>query len=178
MSQELDTLRYPIGRPNLRDELLPDDRAEIIDTIAALPKRLSAAVTDLSDDQLDTPYRPDGWTVRQVVHHVPDSHLNAYVRFKWTATEPNPTIKAYDEAAWAELSDGKEGPITPSLELLTALHRRWVAWMREMPETTWDRTFQHPESGDWTLHRLVQLYAWHGEHHLAHITGLRDRMGW
>jgi len=113
-----------------------------------------------------------------VVHHVPDSHLNAYVRFKWTATESNPAIKAYDETAWAELPDATCGPIEPSLDLLGALHHRWVAWMRQMPEEFWDRTFQHPESGDWTLARLVQLYAWHGEHHLAHITGLRDRMKW
>jgi hypothetical protein len=171
-------LRYPLGRYEAPDPVTAAQRAAWIADLAAAPAALRAAVEGLSDDRLDTPYRPGGWTVRQVVHHVPDSHLNAYCRFKLALTEDAPTIKPYEEARWAELPDSA-GPVAPSLDILDGLHARWVALLRAMPEAAWSRTFVHPEHGralrlDWTL----GLYAWHGKHHTAHVTALRDREGW
>lgn len=172
-------LRYPTGRftapaPGTMDQAA---REAAIAVIADTPRAFRAAVADLTDAQLDTPYREGGWTVRQLAHHVPDSHLNAYCRFKLGLTEDHPTIKAYEEAAWARLPDST-GPISPSLDLLTALHLRWVDLLRAMTSEDFARTLHHPESGVLRLDTVLALYAWHGPHHVAHVTGLRQRMGW
>ncbi|MFI5120490.1 MAG: YfiT family bacillithiol transferase [Thermoanaerobaculia bacterium] len=171
-------LSYPIGKFTWRGAGSAEDRARRIAEIAAAPAALRNAVAGLSDAQLETPYRPGGWTVRQVAHHVPDSHLNAYVRFKLAVTEDTPTIKPYDEAAWAQLADVKTVPVATSLALLEALHARWVALLRSLGETDWARTFKHPELGVVPLEKNLALYAWHGRHHVAHVTSLRERMGW
>ncbi|PYO99200.1 MAG: putative metal-dependent hydrolase [Gemmatimonadetes bacterium] len=171
-------LRYPIGRFQPVTSLAPAQRVTCIDQIAAMPDGLRRAVTGLDDRQLDTPYRPGGWTVRQVVHHVPDSHLNAYTRFKLACTEDSPTIKTYEEARWAELPEARTAPIDVSLDLLTALHRRWVLFLRLLGPDDFARTVRHPEWGSPTVDFLLAQYAWHGRHHTAHITALRDRMGW
>jgi len=135
-------------------------------------------VAGLSQEQIDTPYRPGGWTVRQVVHHVPDSHLNSYIRFRLALTEQEPTIKPYDEKRWAELADSRTGPMEVSLALLESLHARWVLLLRALTAADWKRTYRHPELGVVNLERTASLYAWHGRHHVAHITSLRQRMGW
>lgn len=171
-------LRYPIGRYTAPDVYTADWRAARIDEMAALPAALRAAVAGLSPEQLDTPYRPGGWTVRQVVHHVPDSHLNMYLRLKWALTESTPTIKPYDEVAWAELPDSRLTPVEVSLSLLDAVHDRGVRLLRAMSEADFARRYVHPESGEHPLNYMVGSYAWHGRHHVAHITSLRDRMGW
>lgn len=176
--QELERLRYPIGRFRARAEISSAERGALIEEIAALPSGLRAAVSGLSHEQLDTPYRPGGWSVRQVVHHVADSHINSYVRFKLAVTETEPAIKGYDEAAWAELADARGEDIEISLLLLEALHRRWTRFLRSLGEEQFGRAFHHPELGRVTLDMSVQLYAWHGRHHQAHITRLRERMGW
>ena len=173
----LERLRYPIGRFQEDPHPTAEKYERWIDRIAALPGDLRTVVQDLTGDQLDTPYRPHGWTVRQVVHHVPDSHLNAYVRTKLALTEDVPTIKPYDEAAWARLPDCS-GPPEPSLQLLEALHARWTALLRSLDGAALLRTLDHPEEGTLTVGRFVQSYAWHGRHHHAHIAGLRTRMGW
>ena len=170
--------RYPIGRFQYAGPLTAQGRAEAIRQIASAPSLLRAAVTGLSDAQLDTPYREGGWTVRQVVHHVPDSHMNSYVRFRLALTEDDPLIKPYDEAKWAELTDASRGPVEVSLALLDALHIRWASLIGSLEEAAWARTFRHPEMGPVTLDRAAVLYAWHGRHHTAHITALRERMGW
>lgn len=150
----------------------------MIDVIAAAPLRMREAVAGLDAAQLDTPYREGGWTVRQVVHHVPDSHMNAYVRVKLALTEDEPTIKPYEEAAWAQLPDSRITPVEVSLALLEALHTRWVDLLRAMDGADFKRSFRHPEHGAVTLDWLVGMYAWHSRHHVAHITSLRERMGW
>ena len=171
--------RYPIGRFRLEGEITPERRVGWIAEIEALPSRLRDAAAGLSDDQLDTPYRDGGWTVRQVIHHVPDSHLNAYVRFKLALTENEPTIKPYLEAGWADLPDTRLTPPDVSLALLRSLHQRWVTLMRAMSAEEFGRTFVHPEQGRTIkLDEVLPLYAWHGNHHVAHITGLREREGW
>jgi hypothetical protein len=171
--------RYPIGKFERRDELGANERRAMIDTIAAAPARMREAVAGLSDTQLDTPYREGGWTVRQVIHHLPDSHLNAYTRLKLAMTEEDPMIRPYDEASWAGLADSQLTPIEVSLMLLESLHARWVTLMRSMSENDFRRTLRHPEhSGVLTLDWLVAMYAWHSRHHVAHITSLRERMGW
>ena len=139
---------------------------------------MRAAVAGLTPEQLDTPYRPGGWTVRQVVHHVPDSHINSYVRFKLALTEEEPTIKPYDEARWAKLADTATTPVEVSLTLLDSLHSRWVPLLQSLTEADFARQFRHPELGMVRLDRNLALYAWHGKHHVAHITSLRERMGW
>jgi hypothetical protein len=171
-------LAYPIGKFAWSGPGSAADRARRIAEIAAAPAALRHAVAGLSEAQLETPYRPGGWTVRQVAHHVPDSHLNAYVRFKLAVTEDTPTVKPYDEAAWAELADVKSVSVATSLALLEALHERWVAFLRSLGEAEWARTFRHPELGVVPLEKNVALYAWHGRHHVAHVTSLRERMGW
>jgi len=171
-------LRYPIGKFHRKSELTDADRAELIAQIADAPARLRQAVKGLTPDQLDTPYRPEGWTVRQVVHHVPDSHMNSYVRFKLALTEDQPTIKTYDEALWAALPDSKNTPVETSLTLLESLHDRWVNLLRSMSASDFARRVNHPEHGLIDLDYLLALYAWHGRHHVAHITSLRERMGW
>ena len=171
--------RYPVGPFQTRDSLTSAERRAMIDTIAAAPARLREAVRGLGDAQLDTPYREGGWTVRQVVHHVPDSHLNAYIRLKLALTEDEPTIKPYDESEWAQLSDARDTPTEVSLTLLESLHARWVGLLRSLGDGDFRRTFKHPEhSGTQNLDWLVAMYEWHSRHHVAHITSLRERMGW
>jgi uncharacterized damage-inducible protein DinB len=171
-------LRYPVGKFSLEGELSAEQRQKFTEEIAAAPKKLRAAVQGLSAQQLDTPYRPGGWTVKQVVHHVPESHMNAYIRFKLALTEDEPTIKPYMEAKWAELEDTKRTPIEVSLSLLDSLHQRWIVLLQSLTPEDLKKKFRHPELGVVTLERSLAMYAWHGRHHLAHITSLRDRMGW
>ena len=171
-------LRYPIGKMKKPDEVSVAQRNAYIDEIAAAPTQLRAAVQGLTDDQLDTPYRPDGWTVRQVVHHVPDSHLNSYVRFKWALTETEPLIKTYDQDGWSTLPDARTASIEMSLILLDAIHERWLALLQGLSEDDFARTFKHPEWGLVRLDQNLAIYAWHGKHHVAHIMGLRERKGW
>jgi uncharacterized damage-inducible protein DinB len=161
--------RYPIGQFEAPEHISAEDRSRYIEIVASAPGRLREAVSGLSPGQLDTPYRRGGWTIRQVVHHVPDSHMNMYIRFKCALTETDPAIKPYDEAAWARLSDSVETPIEVSLTMLDCLHRRWVVLMRGMPEQDWKRRYIHPESGTMPLDRVLALYAWHSNHHIAHI---------
>jgi uncharacterized damage-inducible protein DinB len=170
-------LRYPIGKFTFDGAPTEQARNKFIDDIELAPSRLRAAVQGLSQEQLDTPYRPGGWTVRQVVHHVPDSHLNAYVRFKLALTEDEPTIKPYHEDRWAELQESQTAPIEISLALLESLHQRWVLVLRSIKAEDWKRAFRHPELGAVSLEKNVALYSWHGRHHVAHITSLRERMG-
>ena len=172
-------LRYPIGNFVYEGAMTDARRAACVARIAAAPAALRAAVAGLRDPQLDTPYRPGGWTVRQVVHHVPDSHLNAYVRMRLALTEDVPTIKPYEEARWAELPDARTLPVEVSLALLEALHVRWTALLRTFGAADGARQLRHPEHGRlMTIDELLALYAWHGEHHVAHVTGLRARNGW
>jgi DinB superfamily len=171
-------LRYPVGPFLFSPSTTDATRAECIQQIAQVPAAMRRALDGLSDRQLDTPYRPGGWTVRQVVHHVPDSHLNAYCRFKLALTEQNPTIKPYDEAAWAKVGDTARTPPDVSLTMLDALHKRWVILLESMTAADFARPLQHPEKGAITLDWMLQLYAWHGRHHAAHITELRKREGW
>lgn len=171
-------LSYPIGRFDWKTTVTPEMRPSLIDEIAATPARLRQAIDGLDDRQLDTPYRPGGWSVRQVVHHLPDSHMNSYVRFRLALTEDEPTVKAYDEAKWAELYDARTLPPASSLALLENLHNRWVELLRNMTDAAYSRSFRHSEIGLVRLDTNLALYAWHGRHHTAHITGLRHRMGW
>lgn len=170
-------LRFPIGKFQRPAELDAKGRADAIESIARTPARLRDAVKGLTSEQIETPYRPGGWTVRQVAHHIADSHMNAFVRFRLGLTEENPTIKPYDEKAWSELPDMRL-PINVSLQLLDALHERWVHLLRAQPGSAFERVIFHPENGPMTLDAMVSLYAWHGRHHTAHITSLRDRQGW
>ena len=171
-------LRFPIGKLNRKSQLSDGERRVAIDAIAAAPRELRQAVTGLTAAQLDTPYRPGGWTVRQLVHHVADSHMNAYGRFRLAFTEQNPTIKPYDEAKWAELDDARTMPIDISLTLLDAMHGRLVTLLRSAPDSAFERTLSHPENGPMTVDSLLSVYSWHGRHHTAHVTALRDRMKW
>jgi hypothetical protein len=177
---ESDDLRYPIGKmPLLKDRATAQQREDWIRTIEGLPRRLRETVDGLTPQQWDTPYRPGGWTVRQLVHHIPDSHLNAYVRFKLGLTEDEPTIKPYDEAAWARLADTRATPPAVSLDLLEAVHTRWVVLLRSISEEEYGRTVRHPEYERlYTLEALLAHYAWHSEHHLRHITALSEREKW
>jgi len=170
--------RYPVGKFTPDDNPTSETRAKHIHELVSLPNQMRQAVTGLTPEQLDTPYREGGWTVRQVVHHVPDSHLNAYIRFKLALTENVPTIKPYDEAAWAKLKDTELTPIDVSLNLLDAVHTRWVTLLRTLKADDFARKFNHPEGGVQTLDRTLALYSWHSRHHLAHITSLRERMKW
>lgn len=171
-------LRYPVGRWQSPERITHAERQALIEGIEQAPARLSAAVDGLTAAQLDTAYRPGGWTVRQVVHHVPDSHLNAYVRFKLALTEDAPTIRTYEQQLWAELADASVGPVEVSLALLDALHRRWVLLLRSLQGKDFARTFRHPELGVMTLDEQLHHYEWHGRHHIAHISCLRERQGW
>ena len=173
-SQEQD-LRYPVGKFD-REDTTP--RSEHIQTIAELPAKLKAAVEGLTDEQLDTSYRPEGWTLRQTVHHIADSHINSLCRFKLALTEDEPpTIRPYYEDRWAELSDSKM-PVDVSLAIVEGIHSRWANLLESMTDEDFGREFIHPETGPWTLERVLALYAWHSRHHLAHITGTRQRNGW
>jgi len=169
---------YPIGKFEMPKEVTAARRQKAIEEIALTPEKMRAAVKGLNDSQLDTPYREGGWTVRQLVHHVPDSHLNAYVRLKLALTEENPTIKPYDQEAWAKLADSKSAPIEVSLALLTSVHDRWDRIWRSLKPEQFVRTLIHPESGERTVDWLLFLYEWHGKHHTAHITELRKKKGW
>ena len=170
--------RYPIGKYQPPAQATPGMRTRAIEEIAATPAKFRAAVKGLNEAQLDTPYREGGWTVRQVVHHVPDSHMNAYVRWKLALTENEPTIKPYDEAKWAELGDSKSTPIEVSLTLLETLHERWARLLQSVKEAEFARTFRHPEHGVRTLDWMLFLYEWHGKHHMTHITELRKQKDW
>jgi hypothetical protein len=170
---------YPIGKFQRRDTLEPAERRAMIDEIAAAPMHLREAVRGLSETQLDTPYREGGWTLRQVVHHLPDSHVNAYCRLKLALTEEGPAIRPYDETAWAATAEVGITPIETSLTMLEALHVRWTFLLRALGEEDFKRPFRHPEhAGTQSVDGLVAMYAWHGRHHVAHITALRERMGW
>ena len=174
----MDDLRYPIGRFEMPPKVEAAEREPLIVAVESAPRELMKVVAGLSEVQIETPYRPEGWTVRQVVHHLADSHMNAYVRFRLALTEDEPTIKPYHEAAWADLSDARTGPIDVSLTLLSALHSRGVALMRAMTPEQWERAFRHPERGLLRLDQTLAMYAWHGRHHIAHIRGTRERNGW
>lgn len=178
----MEDLRYPIGQfewvPPKNEKEMAKRRVEYIDVLAKLPETFRQAVSDLSPAQLDTPYRPEGWTVRQLTHHVPDSHANAFIRFKLALTEYEPAIKPYKEDMWAKLPDVPNTPIDVSLQLLTALHARWVILLRGMDSSDFARTLRHPEIGVVDLNRMLSLYAWHSAHHTAHVNALRKRMGW
>jgi hypothetical protein len=171
-------LRFPLGRYQPVPDISAEVREARIRELEALPRNLRNAVAGLSENQLDTPYRPGGWTVRQVVHHLPDSHINSYCRFRLALTESSPIIKTYEEALWAELPDARTSPIEPSLVLLEGLHGRFSAMLRSMVESDFGRTFRHPELGEIRLDWTLGLYAWHSRHHVAHITSLRTREGW
>lgn len=171
---DLDELRYPIGRFKPAADR---SRAEQIDTLRQFPAQLRSTLAGWSDAQLDTPYREGGWTVRQLVHHLADSHANSYIRVKLALTEDKPTIKAYDEAAWAELPDSRL-PIEPSLILVAGVHARFVALLESMSDQDFEKSFVHPERGPLSLATNLAIYDWHSRHHLAHITSLKRRMGW
>lgn len=167
-------LRYPVGRFEWPKSVPAEERTALLERLAWTPVRLRALVTGLTEKQLDTPYREGGWTVRQVVHHLPDSHMNSYVRFKLALTEVEPTIRPYDEAAWALLADTAETPVETSLLMLEALHTRWVTLLKGLSEEQWGRTMRHPENGLLRLDQVLALYAWHGDHHLGHISNVVD----
>lgn len=169
---------YPVGKFRPEGQLNYAQREHMIGEINEAPARLRAAVEGLSDAQLDTPYREGGWTVRQVVHHLADSHLNAYIRFRLALTEQNPTIKPYDQTRWAELADACTAPVKLSLELFESLHQRFVILLKSLQAADFAKTINHPERGVMTLDHNLAMYAWHGRHHVAHITSLRERMGW
>lgn len=171
-------LRYPIGKFKYVESNSPQQRSSRIVAVENTPASLRAAVQGLDDHQLDTAYRPGGWSVRQVVHHVADSHVNSYCRFRLAITENTPTIKPYDEAKWAELPDARSLPVQVSLDLLDNLHTRWVHLLRTISEADFKRELSHPENGLMNLDRMLALYAWHGDHHVAHITNLRKRQDW
>jgi uncharacterized damage-inducible protein DinB len=170
--------RYPIGKFNRVTSLTAQERATCIDQVAAAPAQFRRAITGLTPGQLDTPYREGGWTVRQVAHHVPDSHMNAYLRFKFGLTEDSPAIKTYEEKDWAKTPEVAATPVDVSLALLDALHARWVTLLRVMTPQQFERTIKHPEMGPTSLDTMLALYAWHGRHHTGHVTSLRERMEW
>lgn len=179
MNTSLEQLRFPIGKFEKPNEYVSTLINQWIEDIEKFPSLFRAAVHGLSEEQLDTRYRPEGWTVRQVVHHVADSHMNSYVRFKLALTEENPTIKPYEEAVWAELTDGKFAPISLSLTLLDALHARWAIILKALAVHELEKSFFHPGSNrTYLLKENIGIYSWHGRHHLAHITSLKERMGW
>jgi hypothetical protein len=171
-------LSYPIGRFDFRQTVTADQLPGLIDQIACAPENFRAAVAGLDDTQLATPYRPGGWTVRQTIHHVGDSHMNSFLRFRLALTENQPPVKGYDQAAWGELVDSRTAPIEYSLQLIDALHLRWVYMLRRMTTEEFARGFQHSELGIVRLDLITALYAWHGRHHCAHITRLRERNDW
>ena len=172
-----ENLRYPIGNFDKNIEVTPGHRAKFIQTIKDLPANITAAVKDLSDGQLDTEYRPGGWTVRQTVHHVADSHINSLCRFKLVLTEENPTIRPYYEDRWAELADSKLR-IDVSLKIIEGIHERWTVLLESMTDADFTRILVHPDSGAWTVEKFLALYAWHSRHHTAHILKLRERNDW
>ena len=176
---DIELLKYPIGRYNAPDAISMSQIRKWIEEIQALPEEISAAVENLNEAQLSTPYRPNGWNIRQVVHHVADSHINSYIRYHWTLTEDQPTIKAYNQDDWANTADAIKAPVSLSTDILKAIHPRWVFLMKEMSENDFRQKFTHPETGKLLgLDYMTGLYAWHGKHHTAQIVGLRERMEW
>jgi uncharacterized damage-inducible protein DinB len=173
-----ESLRYPIGGPSRAESFTPQERSAAIEGIRQLPQNLRKAVAPLSQEQLETPYRPGGWTVRQLIHHVADSHMNAYNRVRLALTEDSPTIFAYKEERWAELADARTEAVSTSLDLLQSLHVRWVCLFSSLDEQDWKRGFLHPAMGRQSVEQSVMLYDWHGRHHTAHVTQLSQRMGW
>lgn len=173
-----DDLKYPIGRFAFDPATAPEQRDRWIAEIASLPQELEAVLTFLTDEQIDTPYRPEGWKVRQLVHHLADSHANAYIRIRLALTEDEPAVKGYDEKLWAELADSLTAPLAPSLQFLAGMHARWAALLSSLTPAQFERTLRHPDSGTGTVERYTGIYAWHGKHHVAHIRNLRERMGW
>jgi hypothetical protein len=171
-------LSYPIGKFDWTQTVAPERRTQLINEIAAAPANFRGAVRGLNERQLDTPYRPDGWTVRQVIHHVADSHMNSFIRFRLALTEEQPAVKGYNEKEWAKLHDSHTLPVEVSLQLLEGLHVRWTDMLRSMTGADFERSFHHSERGLIRLDLNLALYAWHSRHHAAHITGLRKRMGW
>lgn len=179
MNNELEALKFPIGRFKKPIDVSMAEIELAIKAISDFPEKIHIAVERLVENQLDTPYRPDGWTIRQVVHHCADSHINAYIRFKLALTEEIPTIKPYEQDRWAALIDSQMLPLDISLAVLKGIHTRWVVILKNMTDPDWERTFIHPEHGAaQSLKRAIKMYEWHGEHHLAHITTLKERMGW
>ena len=178
MATPTEDLRHPIGRFSFQPPSTAEQRRTWIAEVAEAPAQLRAAIAGLNEEQLNTPYREGGWTVRQVIHHVPESHMNAYIRFKLALTENEPTVKPYDESAWAETADVRDTPIEVSLALLENLHKRWVVLLRSMSDADFEKQFRHPELGVVPLEKNLALYAWHGKHHVAHITALRERNAW
>ena len=177
--ETFEQLRYPIGKFNIPESITKEDLQEWIAVLENLPQRLSDLVTPLTDEQLETPYRPDGWTVRQVVHHISDSHHNSYIRFKWALTEDTPTIKAYNEKAWAQLFDTRTAPIQMSLNHLSAIHAKLVYLLKGLSEEDLQRSFIHPDGNqETTLKENIGRYAWHSNHHYAHVENLIQRKGW
>lgn len=170
--------RYPIGKFSYSGPLTPEQKQQYLNDIEQTPARLRAILSGLSNQQLDTPYREGGWTPRQVAHHVADSHLNSYIRFKLALTEDEPTIKSYMEDRWAELPEAKHAPVEVSLALLDSLHQRWMLMLRAFTDAEWKRTFRHSELGPMSLEKTLALYSWHGRHHVAHVASLREKMGW
>jgi hypothetical protein len=175
---DLLSLQYPIGEFIYKDDISSEARNSYIKEIENLPAKLRNAVKGLTNEQLDTPYRHDGWTIRQVVHHIPDSHLNAYVRMKLALTEEVPTIKTYEEKEWAKLKEYYQTPVEVSLNLLESLHKRWIILLNSLEVNDFKKELRHPDWGLITLDFITAQYAWHGNHHVAHITSLRERMGW
>lgn len=174
----MNDVQYPIGKFQRKSQLTESERSDLIQEISETPANLRKTVHGLLENEVDTPYRPGGWTVRQVVHHLPDSHMNAYIRMKLALTETQPLIKPYNQSLWAELHDGKGGPIEASLTLLESLHQRWVLLMKSLQPKDFLKTMSHPEQGIINIDFLVQLYGWHGRHHVAQIMTLRERQGW
>lgn len=176
---DLEKLKYPIGKFHTPEEYTSEFILDKIEQIASFPERLKKEVVDFNDEKLDTPYRPEGWTVRQVIHHCAESHMNCYIRLKWALTENNPIIKPYDEKRWSELPDSLNMPIAPTLSLLEGLHFRLAYIMKNLSESDLEKSFVHPESNsEIRLKQIIGLYAWHGNHHLAHITSLKKRKNW
>lgn len=173
----IDDLRYPVGRFEKPVEVPAEKRQEFIQTIRDLPKKISEAVAGLTGEQLDTPYRPEGWTLRQTVHHVADSHINSFCRFKLAMTEDNPTIRPYLEDRWANLADSQL-PVDVSLRIVEGVHERWVVLLESFTDDDFKKPLIHPESGEWSVEQFLALYDWHSRHHTAHITRLRERSGW
>lgn len=178
MQNELENLRYPVGRFVWPDAVSIDEISESIGTISGLPARLRSAVENLNDSQLDTPYREGGWTIRQVVHHIADSHMNALIRFKLALSEDVPTVKPYNESEWAEHPDAKTLPPEHSLRIIEGVHARWKTLLENMSDAEWNKKYNHPQYGTFELKKVARQYSWHSEHHLSHITKLIERTGW
>jgi hypothetical protein len=171
-------LRFPMGKFDSTQEVNSEMRSGFIQTIEVLPYKFRQAVKGLNNEQIDTPYRPEGWTVRQLVHHIADSHINSFCRFKLGLSEDTPTIKPYDEASWAEMADSKNAPIDLSLNMIDGVHARWALLLKSMSDADFDRNINHPERGSMSLNSMLSLYDWHSKHHTAHVTKLRERNNW